>query len=579
MTWNSAFRRWCAAFAATASALLATGGAHAAGGLANLAAIPPAMACAAVAQMDLTNVTDTPVTISSATVVATGTTAPYCEVRGTIAPANTIVLRLPVNGWTQRYVQTGCGGLCGNANINYGKGAECAPVKDGTVASATTDMGHQGGGFDAVWATDNPQAQIDFAYRGMHATAQVAKAVITKFYGKRPVYSYFIGCSDGGREALMEAQRYPEDFDGIVAGAPANNLIVQNTYHHAWNVRANRDAAGNYLLLAGKLPLLHSAVLNACDGHDGVLDGLIGDPRRCRFDPSTLQCKAGQDPSTCLSEAEAGAARRIHDGATDANGRFLEVPGSHEWGSELLWTLFVPAAQTTTPTFSENAARGFLRYLAYFNTYEPGYQITDLALSVPAFWQTMQTSVYLSAMDPDLGRFARRGGKLLLWHGWNDQHIPPRNTIEYYDAMRRTMGQRSVDHFAKLYLFPGVGHCGGGEGPDTFELLQPVMAWVEGGVEPGQVTASKVDNGSVTRTRPVYPYPTVPRYLGAGSIDDATSFVPATPRHDDLAPARWVGSRLFSSGYQAECQAVGMQLVCDPAALRFGRGHDDDRDR
>ncbi len=534
-------------------------------GLANLRALQPVMACAAVAQMDLHGVTDGSVTIQSAAVVTTGAPAPYCAVRGTIAPADIFVMRLPVNGWTQRYVQTGCGGLCGNAGINYAAASTCPVVTDGTVASASTDMGHEGLN-DGSWAADNPQAQIDFAYRGMHATAQVAKAIIAKFYGQRPVYSYFDGCSDGGREALMEAQRFPDDFNGIVAGAPANDIVVQNTFHHGWNVLANKDANGNAILLAAKLPLIHAAVLAACDRLDGVVDGLIDDPRQCHFQPASLKCIAGQDPATCLSDAEAAVVQRLHDGATDAQGRHLEQKIAHEWGSELDWTLFVPAA-VGQPTFSESIALSYLRYLAYFNVAAPSYELTDLKFDVPTFWRTVRTSSYIAATDPDLSDFANRGNKLLLWHGWADQHITPQSTLEYYDAMRETMGEHVVDRFARLYLLPGVAHCGGGEGPDTVDLLTPLMAWVEGGTPAGQVIASKVVDGNVTRTRPVFPFPTVARYTGSGSIDDAANFVAFTPRHDTGPDYDWVGRPLYSHGYQTNCQAVGTQLQCERARV------------
>ena len=540
-------------------------------GLADLPPVTPVMDCADVTGLDLDGVTDAPVTITSATVQTTGAPAPYCAVRGTIAPANTIVMRLPVNGWTQRYVQTGCGGLCGSANINYGQSAGCPPIADGTVASATTDMGHQGQN-DGSWAAGNPQAQIDFAYRGVHVTAEVAKAVIARFYGRAPAYSYFTGCSDGGREALMEAQRYPDDFDGIAAGAPANNMAVQNTFHHAWNVLTNKDANGNYILLANKLPLIHEAVLAACDGIDGLEDGLIDDPRRCDFDPATLVCEAGQDPATCLSEAEAGVVQRLHDGATDQYGRRLEQEISHEWGSELHWTLFVPAAQGQTVA-SEMFALSYLRYLADPNNPRPDYQLSDLQFTVRSFWETvLPSSTYMAALDPDLSDYRRSGGKLLLWHGWDDQHISPQNTLAYYDAMRETMGRRTVDRFTKLYLFPGMAHCGGGAGPNTTDVLTPVMAWVESGREPGQITASNLVDGAVTRTRPVYPYPTVARYDGTGSPDDAASFVPYTPRREPGPDYDWVGEPLFSHGYQTRCKAVNGRLVCRPL-YRRGHGH------
>jgi feruloyl esterase len=562
--------RWCRAAVAPLLAVAAMlawpwSGAWAAGGLADLPPVKPVMACG-----DLVSAKLPPgVTIASATVVTSDTAAPYCAVQGTIAPADIFTMRLPVDGWTQRYVQTGCGGLCGSANINYTEASTCPVVADGTVASATTDMGHEGLP-DGSWAAGNPQAQIDFAWRGMHATAVVAKAVIKKFYGRSPVYSYFDGCSDGGREALMEAQRYPDDFDGIAAGAPANDLVVQNTFHHGWNVRANQDANGNYILLASKLPMIHAAVLAACDGDDGLVDGLIDDPRNCRFQPRSLLCAPGQDPATCLTADEADVVQRLHDGATDSHGRRLEQKIAHEWGSELDWTLFVPSAQGQV-TFSEQIALSFLRYLAYFNVADPAYQLADLKFTVPSFWKTVQTSLYLAATDPDLRAFEKHGGKLLLWHGWGDQHITPQSTLEYYDALRHTMSPGLVDRFAALYLFPGVAHCGGGEGPDTFDILTPVMAWVETGTRPGRIVASKVVDGVVTRTRPVFPYPTVARYAGSGSIDDEANFVPFTPRRESQSDYEWVGNFLYSHGYQAQsCRADGTQLVCDPSHIRIG---------
>ncbi|MEU8635587.1 tannase/feruloyl esterase family alpha/beta hydrolase [Amycolatopsis sp. NPDC048633] len=524
-------------------------------GLRDLPAIHPVMTCGDVPQLDLTGVTDAKVTIQSATVVTTGTPKPYCEVKGTVAPANTVVVRLPIDGWTQRYVQTGCGGLCGSARIDYGQASTCPLVVDGSLAGATTDMGHQGQN-DGSWALDNPQAQIDFAYRGVHVTSQVAKALISRFYGRGPAYSYFTGCSDGGREALMEAQRYPDDFDGIAAGAPANDMAVQNTFHHAWNVVANLDADGHATLLAGKLPLVHTAVLNACDALDGLRDGQLDDPRRCHFDPAALVCATGQAPATCLSPAEATVVRKLHDGAVDAQGRRLEPAIAHEWGSELEWSLFVPATPTG-PSASANFALSYLRYLAFPGAQNPDFRLSDLKFTVASFWKTVQSSSYLAAMDPDLTRFQRGGGKLLLWHGWNDQHISPQSTLAYWDALRAAT---RVDSFARLYLFPGVAHCGGGDGPNTFDVLTPVMAWAESGKQPGKVVAS-----NATRSRPAYPYPTVARYDGTGSVDDAANFVPFTPRTEPGPGYHWVGERLYSSDYQTWCRVVGGELVCRPA--------------
>ncbi|OUL78537.1 tannase/feruloyl esterase family alpha/beta hydrolase [Paraburkholderia hospita] len=563
-------RRLLAAFALLVSLLAAMAwpsGAHAAAGLANLPAVMPAMNCAAVAGLDLSGVTDGTVTITSAVVLPAGTAvgqrtlpAPVCDVKGTIGPgASLFELQLPTQGWTQRYLQTGCGGLCGNLSVNAPMASTCVPVTNGQIAMAATDMGHEGGN-DGSWALD-PKAKLDFAYRAEHATAQVAKAIINKFYARPAKYAYFDGCSDGGREALMEAQRFPDDFDGIAAGAPANDLIVQNTFHHGWAAAANIDPkTGKYILLADKLPLVHAAVLKACDGIDGVTDGVIDRPQACRFDPATLVCAKGQAATTCLSAAEATVVRKIHDGATDASGARLEPFVSREWGSELNWSLFVPATDAG-PSGSINFVMPFLRFLDYFNGSNASAAFGDLKFTIDAFLKTVSTSKYLAATDPDLHPFERRGGKLLLWHGLEDQHISPRSTIEYYTAMKNMMGSERVDAFAKLYLFPGVAHCGGGEGPNTFDILTPLMSWTETGAKPGKIVASIVDStGQTTRTRPVFPYPAVARYTGSGSTDDASNFVSAQgDTHVDL---NWMGEWLYSPGYEAWCQAQGSQLNC-----------------
>ncbi|WP_240462079.1 tannase/feruloyl esterase family alpha/beta hydrolase [Burkholderia sp. Nafp2/4-1b] len=538
-------------------------------GLANLPAVMPAMSCPSVAALDLSGVTDGTVTITSAVLLPAGTVvgnntlpAPMCDVKGTIGPgASLFELQLPTQGWTQRYLQTGCGGLCGNLSVNAPMASTCVPVTNGTIAMAATDMGHEGGN-DGSWVLD-PKAKIDFAYRAEHATAQVAKAIIGKFYARPARYAYFDGCSDGGREALMEAQRFPDDFDGIAAGAPANDLIVQNTFHHAWPNAVNTDPkTGNAILLAGKLQMLHAAVLKACDALDGVADGVIDNPRACRFDPATIVCAQGQSAATCLTPQEADVVRRIHDGATTADGTRLEPLVAREWGSELNWTLFVPAT-ATAQSGTIGFVLPFLRYLDYYNASYPSAAIGDLKFTLDGFAKTVPVSNYLAATDPDLSRFAGRDGKLLLWHGLEDQHISPRSSIAYYEAMKHYMGDARVDRFARFYLFPGVSHCGGGQGPNVFDILSPLMAWTETGATPDRIVASIVDaNGNTTRTRPVFPYPATARYTGTGSTDDAANFVADTPKADPFVDLHWAGEWLYSPGYEAQCQAQGSQLVC-----------------
>jgi feruloyl esterase len=534
--------------------------------------LKPVMDCAAVVNLDLSRATDGKVTMKSASVVSTGA-QPYCSVTATIAPADTFVMHLPMTGWSQRYVQNGCGGECGSSNLGTPTQASTCPVvTDASVATATTDMGHQGSGSPSgSWAANNPQAQIDFAYRGVHVTSQVAKALLTKFYGKAPSYSYFDGCSDGGREALMEAQRYPTDFNGIIGGALVIDAVTQNTYHHGWNALSNQDANGNYVLLASRLPLVHTAVLAACDGIDGLVDGLIDDPRACRFDPHTIVCPPGQtNTSACLTSAEADAVQRLHDGPVDANGIHYDHKIAHEWGSELAWTLFVPAT-AAGPSGSINFVTSWYRYLGVFNQALPNWQVTTttLALEPATFWQVEQPSIYLAADDPDLSAFYNAGGKLIIWHGWSDQHVTPQGTLEYYHAMRDLMGSNVQDQFVRMYLFPGVYHCGGGEGPDTADLLTPMMNWVETGIAPTSVVASQLSGSTVTRTRPLYPYPTVARYSGSGDVNSYTSFHAYTPADvtDATDDYTWIGSPLYSHGYQASCKASGTTLVCSPPGL------------
>lgn len=273
--------------------------------LADLRVVAPVIECSQLKTFDLTGPLGAKARIREVTAVRDGRPAPYCRVLGTIDPAIQFEVRRPLSNWTQRFLQTGCGGLCGNLNINVGRTDGCPPATKGEIALASTDMGHSNGpgrgNGDPVWAAENPQTQIDFAYRAEHLTAVAAKALIRQYYGQAPKYSYFSGCSDGGREALMEAQRYPEDFNGIAAGAPAMNFITQNTFYHGWNAVKNTGPDGQAILTADKLPILHRAVLDACDELDGLKDGFISNPPACKFDPAVTVCRPGQDEASCLT--------------------------------------------------------------------------------------------------------------------------------------------------------------------------------------------------------------------------------------------------------------------------------------
>jgi len=480
-----------------------------------LAGIAPVVACADLNAADLASAVGAPTRITGASEVSAAP-APYCRVTATIDPAIRIEVRLPLKRWTQRYLQTGCGGLCGNLNINVnaGQAQGCAPVTNGEIAIASTDMGHAnapGGNSDLVWAEQNPQTTIDFAYRAQHVTALAAKALIKRFYGQEPVYSYFNGCSDGGREALMEAQRYPEDFNGIAAGAPAMNFITQNTFYHGWNAFVNTGADGQAILTAAKLLILHRAALAACDERDGAKDDLISNPWNCAFDPAVTLCKTGQDASECLTDAQVNVAKEIYRGAHDPAGHKFVISGPLA-GSELNWQgVYVPNAPGQ-PLFSANIALGTIRYLAYGKTLPPSFGLRDFAFTTANFDAVKPKHALYDATDPDLSRFLAHGGRLLLWHGLADPHISPLNSIAYYGALRKAMGEAKVKGFARLYLFPGGGHCN--TGSVSFPLLSMLMNWTEDGVGPEAVG-------------PVRPYP-------------SGSEVPA-------AQLEWMGSSFYAT--------------------------------
>ncbi|EGH44764.1 feruloyl esterase, partial [Pseudomonas syringae pv. pisi str. 1704B] len=325
----------------------------------------------------------------------------------------------------------------------------------------STDMGHQAA--DEHFG-DDPQKRADFAHRGVHLTALASKKLIAAFYGRKAQYAYFSGCSDGGREALIEAQRYPDDFGGIIAGAPALNFQVQKTLYHGWMARSNRGADGKPILLASRLPLLHKAVLEQCDLLDGQIDGLIADPRICHFDPAALQCKASADPTTCLSAEEVATVRRFYEGPKDpVSGERLTLGGPQP-GSELAWAgVFVPISADQT-VYSEKAALEAIRNVVFEKNPPAGFDLNALDFDKKTFDQLRPLHALYDATNPDLSPFASRGGKLILWHGWADPNVSPLNTLAYHEGLEAEMGKTRTEAFSRLYMLPGVYHCGGGGG-------------------------------------------------------------------------------------------------------------------
>ena len=575
--------RWLGLLAAAILTLVGlTPAAASAAGLADLKAVAPVVSCDALATTDLA-AAGAPVTIS-ATRVIPSPAGQFCRVLGNISPAIGFEVDLPLTGWKQRYLQTGCGGLCGmiSTNINHAGGCELA-LQGGFVV-AGDNMGHAGGpGTKEGDFGEDPQKRIDFAYRGNHVTAQVAKALIKAFYGQPQKYAYFSGCSDGGREALVEAERYPEDFDGIAAGAPAMNFQVQNSFYHAWQYHANTRADGSHILIKARLPVLHDAAIAACDTLDGLKDGLISDPRACKFDPRSAVCAAGQsDRSRCLTAEEAETARMLYDGPTDAAGHHFTIGGPQR-GSELAWAGVYVADTADGRLFSESIAQGASQYVIF-----PGVSAADG--DVPHFAFTQANFARLAALHPlydstdtDLGPYQRRGGKLILWHGWSDPHISPINTIAYYNGVKKVLGENATNAFVRLFLFAGMYHCDGGDGFSQFDVMTPLMTWVEGKTAPDVLMAAQVaqrqggpppggpaaekpaplprPDAPALATRPVYAYPQIAKYIGKGSDKDAANFVASAPIVAEPAAYAWEGASFIGPDFLKSYSAKDGKLV------------------
>lgn len=532
-----------------------------------LAIVKPVTSCASLGALDLTAIGG----VGSRVTQASETTSDginVCSVTGMLAPQVKFQVLLPTETWTQRYLQVGCGGLCGSITLRSGASDGCKVFNDGGFVMAATDMGHSGGmADDGSWGLNTAQ-RVDFAYRAQHVTAQAAKALIRAFYGQVQRYTYFNGCSDGGREALMEAMRYPQDFDGVIAGAPAMLFQVQNTLFHAWQAVSNTGADGKIILTTDRLPILHKAVVAACDSLDGVTDGLIANPAACRFDVATITCKAGaSDTANCLTPGEADVVRRFYDGPRDpATGAHLTA-GQPLYGSELNWSGVYVADGTDGRMMSPMAALPVIRYLA-FPQARPEMTLRDFPFTEATLAQLRARHGLFDATNADLSAFQAAGGKLILWHGLADPHIPPANTVALHKAMVAQMGQRIVEDFERLYLLPGVSHCGNGEGASNLDLLTPIMAWVENGQGPDEVITRSASEGSnfgapafggeerpvgapketpralPAMTRPIYPYPSVARYGGHGDVYDVANWSKGEAE-ETVTVRDWPGSDLF----------------------------------
>jgi hypothetical protein len=436
---------------------------------------------------------------------------------------------LPVSGWNGKLRGVGNGGFAGQISPS-----QLGEAVSHGYAAAATDTGHSGTPIEAAWALGHPEKVIDFGHRSIHEMTRVAKAAIYAFYGKAPQHSYFAACSNGGREALMEAQRYPEDYDGILAGAPANYWTTLLSTAVLDTQALTLDSAS--FIAPAKIPTISAAVLAACDELDGVRDGILNDPRQCHFDPASIACKAGEDSDKCLTAAQAVALKKIYAGPRDAHVHEVlpgylhgAEDGEEGWG---LWIAGPAPAKSLLASFG-------LGYFSNFVYAKPDWDYKTFTLQAGLKAAEEKTASALNATNPDLKSFKARGGKLIVYHGWNDPAISALNSINYYQSLIAKMGQGSVDSFVRLYMAPGVQHCSGGPGPDSFgqggasgssdpqhSAFASLEQWVEKGVAPAAIIATKYTPDHHPQvTRPLCPYPQAAKYNGTGDTKDAVNFV------------------------------------------------------
>lgn len=480
-------------------------------------------ACARASTLKLPNVS-----VTSADVVAAGAFTPpggggaagtgaarpyaslpaFCRVAATLTPSRDsdikIEVWMPVSGWNSKLQSVGNGAF--NGTISYP--AMAAALARG-YATASTDTGHSGG--SASFGLGHPEKVIDFGWRAVHEMTIAAKPIVAAHYGSGPRYSYWNGCSAGGRQGLKEAQRFPADYDGIIAGAPGHDWTgrAAQAVHAAQSLQRNEAAR----LTEPKRVALHAAVVAACDARDGATDGLLENPTECGFDPGTLQCR-GADDGHCLTPAQVETARMLYAARTNpASGRVI---AGLERGSELGWTDLGWTASARASGLDQ------FRFLVFK---DPAWDIDRFSFDRDIVKAEAEDADTINALDPNLSAFAARGGKLIQYHGWSDPQISPGASTQYYRRVVDTVGGAAkADAFYRLFMAPGMGHCGGGDGPNSLDAMAALEEWVERGKAPDRIVASRSERGTVVRTRPLCPYPQVARYSGRGSLDDAGSF-------------------------------------------------------
>jgi len=481
----------------------------------------------------------------------------FCRVHGVSKPTNNSHINfevwMPASDWNGRYYQLGNGGFAGS--ISYGEMA--GNLNQGNVVSAT-DNGHEANALDASWALNHPEKIVDFGYRSLKVTTDKAKALINAYYGRKPHYSYFVGCSDGGREALMVAQRFPEDWNGILVGAPANYWTRQFT-GFAWNQKALRANPYSYIF-PGKLAAIQRAALSSCDANAHLVGGIASDPRFCRYDPSVLICQ-GRETDECLTKEQVRALKKIYSGPRDPQTGEKIFPG------------YEPTMESETQKSDGSWTGGWRQWITHKNPAEaaqfifaneffsnmvfdnPDWDIRthsakndyEFTITKSIAGETM-TSI-LNADSPNLGALEKRDGKILMYFGWGDASNPPQAGIDYYESVKNQMGVQRTHNFYRLFMVPGMAHCVGGPGPNSFgafhtfpdgipeplkedvdhNIIRALEAWVENGIAPEKIIATKfIDDDpsqGVKLTRPLCPYPKIAVYKGVGDITKEASFI------------------------------------------------------
>jgi hypothetical protein len=506
---------------------------------------PREEACRALASTDFAHIVDAPTHITDSKLLGASEGLPaHCEAHGYVAPSTGLILVMPATGWNGKLLEMGCSGFCGEAELTYASRSYSKQLKRGysvvVFAGAHDDL-------SAAWAYNDLQAQIDFGIRAPHVAALAAKAITEQYFKAAPAKSYFWGCSTGGQQALAEAQRFPWDFDGIIAGAPSPTFSGPMMYY-LWNARALKGTVSR-----DDLKLVHDRAVAQCDMDDGVKDGVIGDPLHCKFDPAELLCKTGKH-TECLTKVQIDAVKKVYAGPTTSKGEKLYTGGPLP-GSELNWITDELSGAYISGGVAEPWAKEYFSYVGFMPAPGPDWKVEDFDFDRDYKRLRISESLFGAADNPDLRKFKGAGGKMLMYQGGQDQSDIPSDAIDYYQTTEKTMGGRApTQAFFRLFLIPGMNHCEGGAGASDIDYLTYLEAWVEQGRPPDQMVGAHVnidqflkthdwrdanfatemehlrnDSKNVEFTRPVYPYPTTAKYRGSGDPKNAASFGPAGP--------------------------------------------------